>query len=75
MLTKEKVLLIAKAIIQGKASDSQLLALGLNEADLDLLFTGAEKCVDKARNKPEIRPEGEALLEAVRSWIDYYDWP
>lgn len=74
MTTKEKVFIIAKGIANWKCSDAELLAAGLTEADLDRLWAGAEKVLDKALHKRAVKPTGEALDREIQSWIDYYTW-
>lgn len=76
MNEKQKVYLIARAIVNGTSNkgDAAILAeTGLTVADLDKHYSLAETIVDKAMNKPEKRPEGEeAIVAALTSWVDYY---
>lgn len=74
MTKKEKIYkLIEFWVRHGQAfTDAQITAeVGLTIADLDELWTEAEIILDKARNKPEVTPTGDKLLEEVRSWIDF----
>ena len=75
MNLKQKVFLIARAIVNGTANkgDAAILAeTGLTVADLDKWFPLAETIADKAMNKPEKRPEGEAINAALTSWVECY---
>ena len=76
MTEKQKVYLIARAILNGTANkgDAAIIAeTGVTIADLDKHYSLAETVIDKAMNKPERRPEGEeAIVAALTSWIDYY---
>ena len=75
MTTKEKVLALTLQLAAGNHSDATICQnTGLTTADLDRLWSGAEKVLDKARNKPAVTPTGQALVDEIKSWIDYYTW-
>ena len=77
MTTKETVWLIVQAILDGNQSDIDIIAHSGNKlsiGDIDKLYICAENIIFKARSKPEKKPEGQQLVKACRSWLDYYEW-
>jgi len=76
MNDKQKVFLLANAIVNGtanKGDDAIIAETGLSTADLDKHYSLAETVVDKAMNKPEAKPQGEAaIVAALTNWIDFY---
>ena len=75
MNDKQKVYLLARAIINGTASKGEkaiMAETGLTVADIDKHYPTAETVADKVMNK-EKRPEGEeAIVAAITSWVDFY---
>ena len=73
--TQDKVLALCLQFVAGHHDDATIMReTGLTKQDLDRLWSGAEKMLDKARNKPEPTPTGDALVAEIKSWINYYQW-